>query len=69
MANDRQKEKVGDDISTRSDKQLDPNTEEDNCNEETRDQNPGEKDFGKEGVDAPRGPHATVWTQMSRFLI
>ncbi|GMP29533.1 hypothetical protein CsSME_00004596 [Camellia sinensis var. sinensis] len=53
MANDGQKEKVGDDIPTRSGKHNDPSIEEDNCNEETRDQNPGEKDVGQEG-DVPK---------------
>ncbi|GMP96194.1 hypothetical protein CsSME_00044944 [Camellia sinensis var. sinensis] len=53
MANNGQKEKVGDDIPTGSGKHIDPNVEEDNCNEETRDQNPGEKDVGKEG-DVPK---------------
>ncbi|KAL7225480.1 hypothetical protein ACSBR1_020782 [Camellia fascicularis] len=43
MANDRQKEKVGDDIPTGSGKHIDPNVEEDNCNEETQDQNNRER--------------------------
>ncbi|GMP32552.1 hypothetical protein CsSME_00006255 [Camellia sinensis var. sinensis] len=37
MANEGQKEKVGNDIPTGSGKHIDPNVEEDNCNEETRD--------------------------------
>ncbi|KAL7176825.1 hypothetical protein ACSBR2_030215 [Camellia fascicularis] len=49
MANDRQKEKIGDDIPTESGKHIDLNVEEDNCNEETRDQNPEKKDVGQEG--------------------
>ncbi|KAL7239634.1 hypothetical protein ACSBR2_005516 [Camellia fascicularis] len=49
MASDGQKEKVGDDIPTGSGKHIDPNVEEDNCNKETRDQNPGEKDVSQEG--------------------
>ncbi|KAL7176048.1 hypothetical protein ACSBR2_029591 [Camellia fascicularis] len=49
MANDGQKERVEDDIPTGIGKHFDPNVEEDNCNEETRDQNPGEKDIGQEG--------------------
>ncbi|KAL7261471.1 hypothetical protein ACSBR1_000008 [Camellia fascicularis] len=53
MANDGQKEKVGDDISTGSGKHLDLEVKKDNCNEETRDQNPGEKDVGQEG-DVPK---------------
>lgn len=53
MANDEHKEKVGDDIPTRSGKHVGPNVEEDNCNEETRDQNPEERDVGKEG-DMPK---------------
>ncbi|KAL7261239.1 hypothetical protein ACSBR1_006811 [Camellia fascicularis] len=48
MANDGQKEKIGHDIPTRSSKHFDPNIEEDNYNEETQDQNPGEKDVSQE---------------------
>ncbi|KAL7171302.1 hypothetical protein ACSBR2_036034 [Camellia fascicularis] len=53
MANDGQKEKIWDDISTGNDKHFDPNVKEDDCNEETWDQNPGEKDVGQEG-DVPK---------------
>ncbi|KAL7218441.1 hypothetical protein ACSBR2_011666 [Camellia fascicularis] len=53
MANNGQKKKIGDDIPTGSGKHFDSNIEEDNCNEETRDQNPGEKDIGQEG-DVPK---------------
>ena len=53
MANDGQKEKVCDDFPTRSGKHVDLDVEEDNCNKETRDQNPREKDVGKEG-DVPK---------------
>ncbi|KAL7167290.1 hypothetical protein ACSBR2_037869 [Camellia fascicularis] len=53
MANDEQKEKIGDDIPTRSGKHIDPNVEEDSCNEEPRDNNLGEKDVGQEG-DVPK---------------
>ncbi|KAL7265349.1 hypothetical protein ACSBR1_003173 [Camellia fascicularis] len=53
MANDGQKEKVGDDIPSGSGKHADPNMEEENCNEGPRDQNPREKDVGQEG-DAPK---------------
>ncbi|KAL7260052.1 hypothetical protein ACSBR1_005836 [Camellia fascicularis] len=53
MANDRQKEKIGNDIPTGSGKHFDPNVEEDNCNEEIRDQNPGEKNISQEG-DVPK---------------
>ncbi|GMP94862.1 hypothetical protein CsSME_00044143 [Camellia sinensis var. sinensis] len=49
MANDGQKEEVKDEIPTVSGKHIDPNVEEDNCNEETRDQNPKEKNIGQEG--------------------
>ncbi|KAL7195267.1 hypothetical protein ACSBR1_035479 [Camellia fascicularis] len=49
MANDGQKDKVGDDIPTGSGKHIDPNVEEENCSEETRDQNPGEKGVSNEG--------------------
>ncbi|KAL7231830.1 hypothetical protein ACSBR2_009959 [Camellia fascicularis] len=49
MANDKQKEKIEGDIPSGSGKNADPNVEEDNCNEESRDNNPGEKDIGQEG--------------------
>ncbi|KAL7190447.1 hypothetical protein ACSBR2_022678 [Camellia fascicularis] len=50
MANDGRKEKVENDIPTGSGKHIDLDVDEDNCNEETRDSNPGEKDVGKEGT-------------------
>ncbi|GMQ10446.1 hypothetical protein CsSME_00053440 [Camellia sinensis var. sinensis] len=46
MANDGQKEKVGDDTPTESGKHIDLDVEEDNCNEETRDKNHRGKDVG-----------------------
>lgn len=46
MANDEQKEKIGDDISNENGKHADPNMEEENHNEGPRDQNSGEKDVG-----------------------
>ncbi|KAL7247460.1 hypothetical protein ACSBR2_002385 [Camellia fascicularis] len=49
MVNDGQKEKIGDDIPIESGKHIDPNVKEDNCNEEPRDKNPGEKDVSQEG--------------------
>ncbi|KAL7212348.1 hypothetical protein ACSBR2_015100 [Camellia fascicularis] len=49
MANDGQKEKVGNDTPTESGKHIDPDIEEDNCNEETRDKNHGGKNVGQEG--------------------
>ncbi|KAL7241617.1 hypothetical protein ACSBR1_014253 [Camellia fascicularis] len=49
MANDGQKEKIGDDIPSGNGK----NIEKDNCNEEPQDKNPGEKDIGQEG-DVPK---------------
>ncbi|KAL7181373.1 hypothetical protein ACSBR1_040288 [Camellia fascicularis] len=49
MANDGQKEKVGDDTPTGSEKHIDLDVEEDNCNEETRNKNHGENDVGQEG--------------------
>ncbi|KAL7178426.1 hypothetical protein ACSBR2_031548 [Camellia fascicularis] len=49
MANDGQKEKVGDDTPTESEKHIDLDVEEDNCNGETRDKNHGGKDIGQEG--------------------
>ncbi|KAL7256381.1 hypothetical protein ACSBR1_010327 [Camellia fascicularis] len=48
MANDGQKEKVGDDTPTGSKKHIDLDVEEDNCNEEARDKNHGGKDVGQE---------------------
>ncbi|KAL7248862.1 hypothetical protein ACSBR1_011111 [Camellia fascicularis] len=53
MANDGQKEKIGDDIPTGSGKYFDLNIEEENCNEEPQEQNPEKKDVGKEG-DMPK---------------
>ncbi|KAL7245736.1 hypothetical protein ACSBR2_000968 [Camellia fascicularis] len=53
MVNDRQKEKIGDDIPSGSGKHADPNMEEENHNERTQDQNPREKDVGQKG-DAPK---------------
>ncbi|KAL7202292.1 hypothetical protein ACSBR1_033876 [Camellia fascicularis] len=49
MANDGQKEKVGDDTPTESGKHIDLDVEENNYNEETRDKNHGGKDVGQEG--------------------
>ncbi|KAL7162417.1 hypothetical protein ACSBR2_042828 [Camellia fascicularis] len=48
MANDGQKERIGDDVPYGSGKHADPNTEEENHNERARDQNPRDKDVGKE---------------------
>ncbi|KAL7188857.1 hypothetical protein ACSBR1_038669 [Camellia fascicularis] len=53
MANDGQKEKVGDDIPSGSGKHIDPNVEKENCNEEPQEKNPGGKDVGQEG-DVPK---------------
>lgn len=53
MANDRQKEKVGDDIPSGSGKHVDPNVKEENCNKGAQDQNPGGKNIGQEG-DPPK---------------
>ncbi|KAL7232573.1 hypothetical protein ACSBR2_010559 [Camellia fascicularis] len=49
MANDRQREKVGDNTPTGSGKPIDLDVKGDNCNEETRDKNHGGKDVGQEG--------------------
>ncbi|KAL7186371.1 hypothetical protein ACSBR2_028169 [Camellia fascicularis] len=49
MANDGQKEKVGNDTPTESGKHIDLDVKEDNCNEKTRDKNHREKDVGREG--------------------
>ncbi|KAF5960554.1 hypothetical protein HYC85_001763 [Camellia sinensis] len=49
MANDRPKEKVGDDTPTENGKHIDLDVEEDNYNEETYDKNHGEEDVGQEG--------------------
>ncbi|KAL7163665.1 hypothetical protein ACSBR2_039727 [Camellia fascicularis] len=53
MANDRQKEKIGDNTPTGSGRPIDLDVEEDNCNEETRDQNHRVKDVGQES-DVPK---------------
>ncbi|KAL7223475.1 hypothetical protein ACSBR1_025009 [Camellia fascicularis] len=49
MANDGQKEKVGNDFPTGSGKHIDLDVEEDNCNKETQDQSNREKYVGHEG--------------------
>ena len=49
MANDAQKENIKDDVLCGSGKHADPNIEEENHNEGAWDQNPGDKDVGKEG--------------------
>ncbi|KAL7236580.1 hypothetical protein ACSBR1_019802 [Camellia fascicularis] len=49
MANDGYKVKIGEDIPSRSGKHADPNMEEENHDEGTRDQNLREKDVGQEG--------------------
>ncbi|KAL7182833.1 hypothetical protein ACSBR1_041495 [Camellia fascicularis] len=48
MANDGQKENVGDDTPTESRKHIDLDIEEDNCNEETHDKNHRGKNIGQE---------------------
>ncbi|KAL7182282.1 hypothetical protein ACSBR1_041061 [Camellia fascicularis] len=53
MANDGQKEKIGDDTPTGSGKPVDLDVEEDNCNEETCDKNHRGKDVGQES-DVPK---------------
>ncbi|KAL7231857.1 hypothetical protein ACSBR2_009978 [Camellia fascicularis] len=53
MANNGQKEKIGDDTPTGSGKFVDLDVEEDNCNKETHDKNHGGKDVGQEG-DIPK---------------
>ncbi|KAL7257870.1 hypothetical protein ACSBR1_004061 [Camellia fascicularis] len=58
MANDGHKEKGGNDIPTDSGKHVDPNMEEDGCNEETQDQNHEKKDVGQEG-DVPKNQTKT----------
>ncbi|KAL7237266.1 hypothetical protein ACSBR2_003537 [Camellia fascicularis] len=53
MANKGHGEKIRDEIPSGSGKHVDPNIEEENHNEKARDQNPWDKDVGKEG-DAPK---------------
>ncbi|KAL7193397.1 hypothetical protein ACSBR2_025083 [Camellia fascicularis] len=53
MANNGQKEKIGDDTPTGSGKPVDLDVEEDNCNEETSDKNHRGKDVDLEG-DVPK---------------
>ena len=53
MANNEQKEKVGDDTPSGSEKHIDPNEKKENCNEETREKNPREKGVSQEG-DIPK---------------
>ncbi|KAL7214810.1 hypothetical protein ACSBR1_027068 [Camellia fascicularis] len=52
MANDEQKEKIADNTPAGSERPIDLDIREDNCNEETRDQNHEAKDVSHEG-DVP----------------
>ncbi|KAL7184334.1 hypothetical protein ACSBR2_026477 [Camellia fascicularis] len=52
MANDEQKEKIADNTPAGSERPIDLDIGEDNCNEETRDQNHEAKDVSHEG-DVP----------------
>ncbi|KAL7228895.1 hypothetical protein ACSBR2_007564 [Camellia fascicularis] len=49
MANNEQREKIGDDVPGGSGKHADPNIEKENQNEGARDHNLGKKDVGKKG--------------------
>ncbi|KAL7164915.1 hypothetical protein ACSBR2_040749 [Camellia fascicularis] len=53
MASNGQKEKIGDDALTGNGRPIDPDVEGNNHNEETRDQNHGEKDISQTG-DTPK---------------
>ncbi|GMP27252.1 hypothetical protein CsSME_00003323 [Camellia sinensis var. sinensis] len=53
MANNRQKDKIGDEIPTKNGKYVNPNMEKDGCNEKIQDQNHDKKDVGQEG-DVPK---------------
>ncbi|KAL7222746.1 hypothetical protein ACSBR1_024448 [Camellia fascicularis] len=53
MASNEQKDKIGGDTPTGSGRPIDLDVERDNHNEETRDQNHGEKDIGQTG-DTPK---------------
>ncbi|KAL7206169.1 hypothetical protein ACSBR2_018977 [Camellia fascicularis] len=63
MANDGQKEKIGDDIPSESGKHANPNTEEDNCNEKPQDQNPREKDVSQEGDVAKKAGRGEYYNE------
>ncbi|KAL7191009.1 hypothetical protein ACSBR2_023143 [Camellia fascicularis] len=53
MANNKQEEKIGDDIHSESGEHVDPNVGEENRNKGAQDANPGEKDADKVG-NAPK---------------
>ncbi|KAL7191538.1 hypothetical protein ACSBR2_023589 [Camellia fascicularis] len=53
MASTGQKDKIGNDTPTGSERPIDLDVEEDNCNEETRDKNHGGKNVGQED-DIPK---------------
>ncbi|KAL7201016.1 hypothetical protein ACSBR1_032844 [Camellia fascicularis] len=55
MANDKQGEKIGDDIPSKSRKHADPNIEEENRDGGAQDLNLVQKDISKEG-NAPKKP-------------
>ncbi|KAL7262878.1 hypothetical protein ACSBR1_001108 [Camellia fascicularis] len=48
MANNRQEEKIGDNIHSESEEHVDPNAREENRNEGVQEPNLEEKDAGKE---------------------
>ncbi|KAL7246550.1 hypothetical protein ACSBR2_001611 [Camellia fascicularis] len=55
MANNGPKEKIKDDIYSKSGEHVDPNVGEKNHNEGAQDPNPGEKDVGKEQNTSKKG--------------
>ncbi|KAL7229652.1 hypothetical protein ACSBR2_008207 [Camellia fascicularis] len=70
MANDGQKEKIGDDIPSGSGKHADSNIEEENHNEGTRDQNPEKKDILEDGwLDEGNGKQVERLQSVVNFMM
>ncbi|KAL7181547.1 hypothetical protein ACSBR1_040441 [Camellia fascicularis] len=75
MANNKQKVRIRDDIHSKEEKHMDPNTEGGNNNEEVQEVNPGANDAAKGRNDPKKGGRdeyyhkgdAQVWRD--RFLI
>ncbi|KAF5944105.1 hypothetical protein HYC85_018182 [Camellia sinensis] len=63
MANNEQKEKVGDDTPIGSGKPIDLDVEEDNCNKETQDKNRGEKDVSQEGDTSKKSDQSGYYNE------
>ncbi|KAL7232826.1 hypothetical protein ACSBR2_010773 [Camellia fascicularis] len=63
MASNEQKEKIGNDTLTENGRPIDPDVEGNNHNEETRDQNHGEKDIGQTGDTPKTADHGKYYNE------